>query len=209
MSLRIHFGNNVIPHNGADRQALTTELIRKTIHISSAVTAVLAQRWYKQTIAAIIGISVLYAISEWLRMRHYNLFCIAALTRLAARERDKGHVVYGPLTLAAGVLLALVLYPLHTAQIAVYALAFGDGLAGLVGKCFGKTPLRFARDKTVAGSCACFAVVACTSFAVSGSVWKSALLALLTACIEMLPLKDYDNLFIPLVVGLAALVLHA
>ena len=209
MSRRIHFANSAVPHNSADQQAFTTELIRKAIHISSAVTAVLAQRWYKQTIAAIIVISIVYGISEWLRMRHYNMFFIAALTRLAARERDKGHVVYGPLTLAAGVLLALALYPLHTAQIAVYALAFGDGLAGLVGKCFGKTPLRFARNKTVAGSCACFVAAACTSFAVSGCIWKSAFLALLTACIEMLPLKDYDNLFIPLMVGFAALVLQA
>ena len=209
MSRRIHFGKNAVPHNSADQQAFTTELIRKALHISSAVTAVSAQCWYKQTIAAIIGISVLYSISEWLRMHHYNMFCIAALTRLAARERDKGHVVCGPLTLAAGVLLALVLYPLHIAKIAVYALAFGDGLAGLIGKTFGKTPLGFARDKTVAGSCACFVAVACTSFAVSGCLWKSVLLALLAALIEMLPLKDYDNLFIPLIVGLAALVLHA
>ena len=209
MSRRIHFGKNAVLHNSAEQQAFTTELIRKALHISSAVTALSAQCWYKQTIAAIIGISVLYGISEWLRMHHYNMFCIAALTRLAARERDKGHVVYGPLTLAAGVLLALVLYPLRIAKIAVYALAFGDGLAGLIGKTFGKTPLRFMRDKTVAGSCACFVAVACTSFAVSGCVWKSVLLALLTALIEMLPLKDYDNLFIPLIVGLAALVLHA
>lgn len=209
MSLRIHFGKNAVLQNSAHQHALTTELIRKTIHISSAVTVLLAQRWYTQTIAAIIGMSVLYGISEWLLMHHYHMFCIAALTRLAARERDKGRVVYGPLTLAVGVVLALVLYPLHTAKIAVYALAFGDGVASLIGKKFGKTPLRFTRDKTVVGSAACFTVVACTSFVVSGSVWKSGLLALLTTVIEMLPLKDFDNLFIPLIVGFAALVLRA
>ncbi len=188
---------------------LLTELFRKSIHISSAITVFFAMYWYTATIAGIIGISIVYCISELLRMRNYELAFIAHITRHAARKRDKGRIVLGPLTLAGGILAALLLFPLHTAAIAVFALAFGDGLASLVGKKFGKVHLPIAHDKTLAGSLACFAAVFCSTLAVSFSLWKSLVLGITAAGIEMLPLKDYDNVLIPLVIGFTALLIQA
>lgn len=190
-------------------QDLLVEVFRKTIHLSSALTAVFAERWYTLTIAGIIGISVLYCISEFLRMRGHELYIIARITRYASRARDKGRFVLGPLTLAGGVLGALLLFPLHTAKIAIFALAFGDGLASLVGKRFGKIRLAFFKEKTVAGSLTCFAAVFLSAFVVSGNLWKSLILGIVGAGIEMLPLKDYDNLLIPIAIGFLALLLQA
>lgn len=190
-------------------EELLVEVVRKTIHLSSALTIVFAERWYTLTIVGIIGISVLYCISEFLRMRGRELYFIAQITRYASRRRDKGRFVLGPLTLAGGVLAALLLFPIHTAKIAIFALAFGDGLASLVGKRFGKIRLPFFKDKTVAGSLACFAAVFLSAFAVSGNFWKGLLLGIAGASIEMLPLKDYDNLLIPIAIGSLALFLHA
>ncbi len=191
---------------------LVTELIRKSIHILSALTVVFASlsyRWYWITIAGITGISILYIISELLRMHNYELCCIARITRHAARKRDKGRIVLGPLTLAAGVLFALLMFPLHTAKIAIFALAFGDGLASLVGKKFGKQHLRIAKDKTVAGSLACFTAVFCSSLAVTFDFEKSLILGITAMVIEMLPIKDFDNVLIPIVIGSVALLIHA
>ncbi|MGP1432221.1 MAG: diacylglycerol/polyprenol kinase family protein [Treponema sp.] len=188
---------------------LLTELFRKSIHLSSAVVVLFAERWYIATVTGIIGISILYCISELLRMHRHELFFIAKITRYASRKRDKGRFVLGPLMLACGTLAALIIFPLHTAKIAIFALAFGDGLASLVGKRFGKIRLAFFRDKTVAGSLACFCAVFLSSLAVSKSLWKSLILGIAGTCIEMLPLKDYDNLLIPLAIGFLSLLLRA
>ena len=110
---------------------------------------------------------------------------------------------------SGGVLGALLLFPLHTAKIAIFALAFGDGLASLVGKRFGKIRLAFFKEKTVAGSLTCFAAVFLSAFVVSGNLWKSLILGIVGAGIEMLPLKDYDNLLIPIAIGFLALLLQA
>jgi len=193
----------------ASVEELLVEVFRKIIHLSSALTVVFAEHWYTLTIIGIAAMSTLYCISEFLRMRGYELGIIAHITRYASRKRDKGRFVLGPLTLAGGILLALLLFPMHTAKIAIFALAFGDGLASLVGKRFGKIRLTFFKDKTVAGSLTCFAAVFLSSFAVSGNFWKSLILGIAGAGIEMLPLKDYDNLLIPVAIGFLALLLHA
>ena len=190
-------------------EELLVEVFRKTIHLSSALTVVFAERWYTPTIIGIIGISILYCISEFLRMHGHELYLITNITRYASRKRDKGRFVLGPLTLAGGVLAALLLFPIHTAKIAIFALAFGDGLASLVGKRFGKIRLAFFKDKTVAGSLTCFAAVFLSTFAVSGNFWKSLVLGIAGAGIEMLPLKDYDNLLIPIAIGFLASFLNA
>ncbi|UTC57691.1 phosphatidate cytidylyltransferase [Treponema sp. OMZ 305] len=190
-------------------EELLVEVFRKAIHLSSALTVVFAERWYTLTIVGIAAISVLYCISEFFRMHGYELGIIAHITRYASRKRDKGRFVLGPLTLAGGVLAALQLFPMHTAKIAIFALAFGDGLASLVGKRFGKIHLAFFKDKTVAGSLTCFAAVFLSSLAVSGNFGKSLVLGIVGACIEMLPLKDYDNLLIPVAIGFLALLIRA
>ena len=190
-------------------EELLVEVFRKTIHLSSALTVVFAERWYTPTVIGIIGISILYCISEFLRMYGHELYLITNITRYASRKRDKGRFVLGPLTLAGGVLAALLLFPIHTAKIAIFALAFGDGLASLVGKRFGKIHLAFFKDKTVAGSLTCFAAVFLSTFAVSGNFWKSLVLGIAGAGIEMLPLKDYDNLLIPIAIGFLASFLNA
>ena len=190
-------------------EELLVEVFRKTIHLSSALTVVFAERWYTPTVIGIIGISILYCISEFLRMHGHELYLITNITRYASRKRDKGRFVLGPLTLAGGVFFALLLFPMHTAKIAIFALAFGDGLASLVGKRFGKIRLAFFKDKTVAGSLTCFAAVFLSTFAVSGNFWKSLVLGIAGAGIEMLPLKDYDNLLIPIAIGFLASFLNA
>jgi hypothetical protein len=190
-------------------QELLVEVFRKTIHLSSALTVVFAEYWYTLTLAGIAVISTFYCVSEFLRMRGYELGIIAQITRCASRSRDKGRFVLGPLTLAGGILAAFLLFPMHTAKIAIFALAFGDGLASLVGKRFGKMRLLLFKDKTVAGSVACFAAVFLSSFAVSRSLWKSFMLGISGAGIEMLPLRDYDNLLIPVAIGALALYLRA
>ena len=77
---------------------------------------------------------------------------ISKITEIAARKRDENHFVLGPVTLVCGILLAALLLPLDCARVGIFALAFGDGLASLMGKLFGKITIPGAHGKTAAGS---------------------------------------------------------
>ena len=143
-----------------------------------------------------------YTYMEYLRLSGVKVPVISSLTSMASRSRDIGRFVMGPVTLGLGALLALLLYPSPAAAIAIYALAFGDGFASLVGKFFGKWRPAFLCGKSVEGSLACFAAVLISAYGISGSM-RTAFAAAATAMIvEALPLEDYDNLALPITVGL-------
>jgi dolichol kinase len=140
---------------------------------------------------------------ESLRLEGVKAPFISSLTAMASRSRDLGHFVMGPVTLGLGSLLALLLYPSPAAAIAIYALAFGDGFASLIGKIFGRMRPAFLCGKSVEGSLACFTAVYIAAWQVSRNFTISLAAALTAMVVEALPLEDYDNLAIPLTVGLA------
>jgi dolichol kinase len=116
-----------------------------------------------------------------------------------------GRFVLGPVTLGAGAFLALLLFPPQAAAIAVYALAFGDGTASLAGKFFGRVPFLF--EKSLEGSLACFLGTLISAALVSRE-WRTALIiAAVTTAAELIPVRDWDNIIIPLAAGSAALFL--
>jgi dolichol kinase len=141
---------------------------------------------------------VFYCIAELLRCRGVEIPLITDITKGAARKWDENRFVLGPVTLAAGVLLTALFFEPIPAAIGIYALAFGDGFASLAGKFLGRIPNPFVPFKTVAGSHACFVAVFLSTFAVSGSAWTALTSAFLGMCIESLPIRDFDNLLIPL-----------
>lgn len=188
---------------------LVKELFRKSIHLCTAFVPPLL--WYAKTPTLILlGCAVvLYSVAEILRIRGHEVFLISAVTEAAARKRDENRFVLGPVTLALGVIATALLWDRIPAAIGIYALAFGDGLASLAGKLFGRVLVPFSEGKTVAGSLACFAaifiscyIVCC--FLVTGQV-DTAKIALVVATagmiIEVLPFKDFDNLLVPVLLG--------
>jgi dolichol kinase len=185
-----------------DMGELKTEIIRKAIHFLIALSPSMAAVNRSATVAFLMIGTLGYAFMEYLRLSGVKVPVISSLTGMASRPRDTGHFVMGPVTLGFGALLALLLYPSPVASIAIYALAFGDGIASLVGKFFGKMRPAFLFGKSVEGSLACFAAVLVSAYAVSGNM-RIAFIAALTATVaEALPLDDYDNLTIPITVGL-------
>ncbi len=142
-----------------------------------------------------------YAYAESARLRGFHIRIISTLTVLAARDRDLGRFVLGPVTLGLGAMLSLLLYPDPAASIAIYALAFGDGFASLVGRLLGKTRPAFLFGKSLEGSAACFVAVLIAAFKVTGDFRLSFFAALTATLVEALPLNDYDNIFLPMSVG--------
>ena len=181
--------------------AIFKELFRKSIHICSSFVPLFLGLAYWPVIGLLGLAVVVYTISEILRSKNINIPLISKITEIAARKRDENHFVFGPVTLVCGILLAALLLPLDCARIGIFALAFGDGLASLMGKLFGKITIPGAHGKTAAGSLTCFLAVFISTFCCCGNCFTALLVSLCAMFIEILPLSDFDNLIIPPVIG--------
>jgi phytol kinase len=186
---------------------LRTELLRKSIHLLIALVPSLASWNFGFTVALLGSGIIVYSYCELMRLNGYDIVIISKLTALAARKRDTGRFVYGPVTLGMGAMMALALYPEPVAAIAIYALAFGDGLSSLVGRAFGTLRLPLTGGKSLEGSLTCFVAVASSTYAISGNTGGSLAVALIATVAEALPTKDLDNVLLPCVTGLAAMLL--
>ena len=180
---------------------IVKEIFRKSIHICSSIVPFFLERFYKPVIFILIFAVTAYSVSELLRLKGHSIPVISKITEIAARKRDENKFVLGPVTLVLGILLAAIFLPLDCARVGIFALAFGDGLASLGGKLFGKVTIPGAHGKTVAGSLTCFTAVYISTFCASSSCFVSLVVATFAMFIEVLPITDFDNLIIPIATG--------
>ncbi len=180
---------------------LLKELFRKSIHICSSLVPLLAAWQYSATVAALSVTIVFYIFCEYNRLNGSAIPVVSRITAYAARRRDEGRFVLGPVTMGLGVLLTLILFPPEAARVGIMALAFGDGIASLAGKVYGRVRIPGAQGKTLEGSTACFIAVYVSSIIILRNPFVAFETALLGMLIEVLPLKDYDNLIIPLAIS--------
>ncbi|MDR2768632.1 MAG: SEC59/DGK1/VTE5 family protein [Treponema sp.] len=185
---------------------LSSEVVRKCLHFLIALAPLLASFHRPFTLILLAAGTAAYTLMEALRRSGRRIPVISALTDYASRRRDRGRFVLGPLTLGMGAFLAILIFPPQTAAIAVYALAFGDGTASLAGKAIGRLRPPFLFGKSVEGSLACFAGSFASAWLVSFNT-RIALTAAAAALVtELPPIRDWDNIIIPLVTGLAVTV---
>jgi dolichol kinase len=129
---------------------------------------------------------------------------IAPITEKAARRRDGNRFVLGPVTLALGALLSLLIFDPLQAKVAILALGVGDSFSSLIGKSFGRIPMPLSGGKSLEGSIFCFVTVLLAVFLFTGKFVPACLVALTTSLAEFWPTKDWDNVLIPLAAGIAA-----
>ena len=181
--------------------AIFKELFRKSIHICSSFVPFFLGLAYWPVVTLLVLAVIVYSVCEILRSKGIEIPLISKITEIAARKRDENRFVLGPVTLVCGILLAALLLPLDCARVGIFALAFGDGLASLMGKLFGKITIPGAHGKTAAGSLTCFFAVFVSTFCCCGNCFIALVIALSAMFIEILPLADFDNLIIPPVIG--------
>ena len=185
--------------------AAQIEVFRKAIHVAiAAVPSIAAIDVLFAGGLLVAGIAI-YVAAEQARISGTRVALISAITVLALRERDRQGFVLGPVTLGLGAMLALLLYPEPAASVAIYALAFGDSAASVVGTTVGRLKIPFTGGKSVAGSLACFLAVLAVTLRVTGDLNASLAIAAAAALLEAAPTRDYDNLLIPVGAGLVAL----
>ena len=184
-----------------DSKIILKELFRKSIHLCSSVVPWFFANYYWYTVYGLLIIVSLYYFCELARLEGHPVPVVSLITETASRQRDECKFVLGPVTLVLGIVFAALVLPLSCAKIGIFALAFGDGLASLAGKLFGRVKIPHTGGKTLEGSLTCFAAVFLSTFIVTG-LWLIALIiALVAMLIEVLPLGDWDNMIIPTCAG--------
>ena len=186
---------------------LSAELARKSIHAFIAMVPAMAILNRSYTALLLMGGILFYAWAESLRFLGFFPPIISSVTKAVLRKREQGRFALAPITLGLGALLTLLIFPPPVVAAAIYALAFGDSVSSLVGKFLGRLRPAFLVGKSIEGSIACFTVSTLTTFLVFGN-WKTAIaVGFASMIVDALPLREFDNIFIPLVAGFAALVM--
>jgi dolichol kinase len=191
----------------ATRQEVTIEFTRKSIHLLIAFVPFLLSLSRTMTIVLLVAGTVLYIVFETLRMQGIHIPLISSLTAQAARLRDNGRFIMGPVTLGLGALLSILIFQPLPASIAIYILAFGDSFSSLVGKTLGRIPMPFTSGKSVEGSLTCFTASLISAYALSRRLGISLAIAAVSTFVEAVPAKDWDNILLPLAAGFTATIL--
>ncbi len=196
----LHLSRNIFI-SSLSIEEIKSEVLRKMLHFLIALAPVLASLNRPFTMGLLAAGTVFYAFVENLRMAGIQVPVISKITVKGSRSRDRGRFVLGPVTLGIGAMLALLFYPSPIASVAIYALAFGDGFASLIGRIFGNIRPAFLKGKSLEGSIACFFAVYISAFFVLQDSQTAVVAALTAVAVEALPLEDYDNILIPVTVG--------
>ena len=183
------------------RIGIFKEVFRKSIHLCSALVPTFLAFSYWPVMSLLCIVLLGYCTSEFVRLKGIEVPVVSKVTAIAARKRDENKFVLGPVTLVIGIICASLLWKQEAARIGVYALAFGDGFASLIGKLIGRVHIPFTNGKTAAGSLACFFAVFLSSFAVCHNCAIALLLAVIATVVEVVPMTDFDNIVIPILIG--------
>ncbi len=184
---------------------LKKEFFRKTIHMMAAFIPFFYYFAQYPVMTILLAITLIYFISEVLRTRgKIYIPIVSQITLIAAREKDRDRFILGPITLSMGIFLALTFFDYRSAVIAIYALAFGDGVASLFGEIIGGWKIPFTFGKTLSGTMGCFLVLVIVYLSCGLSFYQAGFLAFIAAIIEVFPTGDYDNFLIPVITGLFA-----
>lgn len=174
------------------------EATRKATHILTGVIVALSAHFVTQPFLIVLAIMFIIVIAV---SRKRGIF-----RSIHDPERSGAGDLWYPI----GILLAAVLFTSSTVfTYTVLILAVSDGLAGLIGRFYGKRKIKFIRtSKTYVGSGVFFV----TAFGLSllimpplGALIAAAYLAL----IELVSTRGNDNLFLPVAAGILALVFGA
>jgi len=179
------------------------EILREAIHIGSFSIPFVCMYLLNHYVVSLIilSITVLYILSEFLRIRGVNLPITSTITWKTAIKPELYEIATAPVFFALGIILSLMLFDPHISYVLVAILTLGDGFATIFGKTLGRTALPLNKGKTAEGSAFGFI------FAFSGALLfidppKALISSAIGTLMELLPLPINDNLTIPLTTGL-------
>ena len=176
------------------------EFRRKAVHVCAAFIPLFVSIHYPSTLYLLMSVTLLFVMSEWMRLNGVSLPLVNLVTRFCIRSNEQRRFTVSPVTLSSGVLFSLILFPKPIACTVIFIVAFSDSLATLAGRFYGRHRIPYNQRKSLEGSIAFF-----LSAFICSILYVPFYIALITAfvscIIESLPIKG-DNLSIPLGTGL-------
>jgi len=175
---------------------------RKLIHIAGVFTIVVAELLGKTTLSImIVSITILYVVSEYLRLHNRNLPIVTRITRRLAREEESSGWILRPISYALGIVVTMCLFPEPVGYASILILTLGDGFSSLVGASFGRHAIPYNRNKTIEGSVAFFlaSIFSTMIFVLPATALIGTMVG---AFMESLPTRYGENVVVPVVSGL-------
>ena len=177
------------------------EVIRKSIHMATAFIPLAV--WYLPPAIwrwPLIGLTLAILFMDLWRLGdpRFGLFFSQMLGPYLRRHEEKE--LLGSTYLAISCLLSALLFPKPIAVAVMGYLILGDGIAGLIGKNWGRHGLAFR--KTIEGTSAGFLANLLVGVLVFGEAGPVLIGALVASLVELMPLPLDDNFAIPIVAGL-------
>jgi dolichol kinase len=182
---------------------LRRELLRKRLHLATAVVPAAAWVLPWGVTAALLGAAVTVALMvEWARRKvPWARYQFLRGTRVMLRGHER-HRFAGATHMAIAYLLALLVFPRAVAVAAMLYNALGDAAAAIVGRRWGRH--RTAWGKSWEGAAAALGINLAVGMLMPGIGLLGAVIgALGSAILEFLPLPLDDNLRVTLGGGLA------
>jgi len=174
---------------------LGSEGARKFIHIGVSNCWIILMVFFDNIWLACIP-PVVFILLNYIS---YKFNVIKSMER---KEENSLGTVYFPISLLILVLITFSLNMTYLGAVGVLILGYGDGLAGLIGKKYGKK--KIYKKKTIEGSSAMFiaslivSLIVLSIFTPSIAIAGSLIIASLATAIELFTPRDLDNLSIPL-----------
>jgi HAD superfamily phosphoserine phosphatase-like hydrolase len=185
------------------------DLFRETIHISGFLVALFTKVFTLDIFwvsFVIFMVTLAYVISELSRMFGVNTPLASTITWNAALQPEIYEFVTAPIFFAFGIMLSLLLFPPAIGYASIAVFTSGDGFATIFGKTIGKHVIPYNKGKKIEGTVFGF-ILASLGALVFVSPSKALVGAAAAMIIETLPSPINDNLTMPLIAGLAMLIM--
>jgi phytol kinase len=207
--------NDYFAHKGW----ISSWLSRKMIHIGTGPIFVASWLFFQDTPSArYLAALVPLAITIQFALVGLGVIKDPSAVTAMSRTGDRKEVLKGPLFYGIAFIVLTILYwkDSPTGIIALMLLCGGDGLAEVIGKKYGKTPLPWSKRKSWAGFLAMFAgglvfsllMLWIYQFAgvfagsLASYIPAVSVIAFVGMIVESLPIEDIDNLTIPVTAAL-------
>jgi dolichol kinase/phosphoserine phosphatase len=218
-------GNNfleILPHivpaeclekkYGRSRFIWKREFFRKSIHVTGSIFPFIAHQHRTIALAVLGGVIFLYLLSEILRLLGVSIVFLSYITKRAQRGVETRGIIFGPVLLALGMILTIIIFDYRVYLPAILIVSISDTISALVGLRFGRIRIFGLKNRTVIGSTLFFLSAAVilfltlsassmTAISTTSSSMTALILttAVIAALIELIPFYNIDNFFIPVV----------
>lgn len=194
---------------GESMNSPSIEFFRETIHIGSFIIPVIC-KYLKVDIylisTAITVVTIIYIVSELIRMKGREFPLLYAITSKAAVGEEKWSFATSPIIFAMSIVLTLLIFPIPVNYVAIASLTLGDGCASIFGRKFGKTAIPFNKQKSMEGT-----IVGLFAAFLGTLIFTDPLRGVVAAgigmTVEVIPSPINDNISIPIISGMILMLL--